>query len=165
MQCRRLKPADRDLARRLFTMMAEIFEEDCETLSDAWIDGLLAREDFWAIAAIADEQIIGGITAHTLPMTSTSSSEVFIYDIAVRADDRRRGVGRRLLTELRVSAAASGIPVLFVAAENADAHALDFYRALGGTPSPVTFFTFEPILPRAPRAGNCSSIPRESSDS
>lgn len=142
MQSKRLKPGDRDFARRLFATMAEVFEEDCETLSDAYIDRLLAREDFWAIAACVDDQIIGGVTAHSLPMTRTASSEIFIYDIAVRRDHRRKGVGRNLMTELRESAAASGIRVLFVPAENDDPHALDFYRALGGTPCQVTLFTF-----------------------
>jgi len=142
MQSKRLKPGDRDFARRLFATMAEVFHEDSETLSDAYVDSLLAREDFWAIAAYVEDQIIGGVTAHTLPMTRAASSEVFIYDIAVRSDHQRKGVGRHLMTELRKSAAASGIRVLFVPAENDDSHALDFYRALGGTPSPVTLFTF-----------------------
>jgi aminoglycoside 3-N-acetyltransferase I len=142
MRSKRLKPGDRDLARRLFATMAEIFGEDHETLSDAYVDSLIAREDFWAIAAYTDDQIIGGITAHTLPMTRTASSEVFIYDIAVRSDHRRKGIGRRLMSELRDSAAARGIRVLFVPADNDDPHALDFYRALGGTPAQVTVFTF-----------------------
>jgi aminoglycoside 3-N-acetyltransferase I len=142
MRFKRLGSGDRDLARELFIAMAEIFEEDCEALSDAYIDGLLAGKDFWAIAAWVDDQIIGGVTAHTLPMTRIASSEVFIYDIAVRRDHQRQGVGRQLMTELRECAAAVGIRVLFVPAENDDPHALDFYRALGGTPSQVTLFTF-----------------------
>jgi aminoglycoside 3-N-acetyltransferase I len=142
MQSKRLKPGDRDLAQKLFATMAEIFGEDHEPLSDAYIDSLIAREDFWAIAAYSDDQIIGGITAHTLPMTRTASSEVFVYDIAVRSDYWRKGVGRHLMGELRDIAAAQGIRVSFVAADNDDPHALDFYRALGGTPSQVTVFTF-----------------------
>ena len=142
-QITRLKPGERHTARKLFIAMAEVFEETCEDLSDTWIDHLLAREDFWAIAAFADDQIIGGITAHTLPMTRAASSELFIYDVAVRAGYQRKGVGRLLIAHLRRIAAASGIPVLFVAAENQDSHALDFYRALGGAPAQVTMFTFE----------------------
>jgi len=123
-------------------MMAEVFEEECEHLSDGYIDRLLSRGDFWAIAAFVGADIIGGVTAHTLPMTRTESSEVFIYDIAVRGDQRRKGIGRRLMTALREAAAAVGIRDVFVPADNDDVHALDFYRALGGMPSPVTFFTF-----------------------
>ena len=141
----RLKTGDREVARALFSMMAEVFEEECEVLSDAYIDRLLAREEFWAIAALDGdlvEQIVGGITAHTLPMTRAETSELFIYDVAVRSDHQRQGVGRQLVGELRQLAAAAGIQELFVPADNDDAHALDFYRALGGTASPVTFFTF-----------------------
>ena len=138
----RLTPRDRELARRLFATMAEVFGQGSESLSDTYIDRILAREDFWAIAACVDDLIVGGLTAYTLPMTSSASSEIFIYDIAVRSDYQRRGVGRRLLTELRTRAAASGISVVFVSADNADTDALDFYRALGGAASPVTVYTF-----------------------
>ena len=75
-------------------------------------------------------------------MTSTEAVEVFIYDLAVRPDHQRQGVGRHLVTELRNSAAASGIANVFVAADNDDVQALDFYRALGGRSSPVTLFAF-----------------------
>ena len=75
-------------------------------------------------------------------MTRTASSEIFIYDIAVRSDQQRKGIGRLLVAELRAKAAALGIREVFVAADSDDVHALDFYRALGGAPSPVTIFTF-----------------------
>lgn len=139
---RRLTSGDRELARELFAMMAAVFAEECEHLSDGYLDRLLSREDFWAIAAFVDDDIIGGVTAHTLPMTRTESLEVFIYDIAVRGDQQRKGIGRRLMTALREAAAAVGIRDVFVPADNDDLPALDFYRALGGLPSPVTFFTF-----------------------
>lgn len=142
MRTRRLTPGDRELARRLFATMAQVFEERCGRLSDSYLDRLLGREDFWAIAALAGEEVVGGVTAHTLPMTRTESSELFIYDIAVRPDWQRKGVGRLLMTALREAAAAAGIRDAFVPADNDDTHALDFYRALGGAPSPVTFFTF-----------------------
>jgi aminoglycoside 3-N-acetyltransferase I len=46
------------------------------------------------------------------------------------------------MNELRAIAAARGIRVLFVAADDDDPHALDFYRALHEKPSPATVFTF-----------------------
>ena len=138
----RLKAGDRDLARDLFLTLAQVFDEGFAALSDDYIDRLLTREEFWAIAALDGGRIAGGLTAHTLPLTRTQESEVFIYDIAVRREDRRRGVGRRLVAELQRSANARGIRELFVPADNGDIDALDFYRALGGTPAPVTMFTF-----------------------
>lgn len=142
MRVTRLRGGDRDIARRVFTLVAEVFGEGCEPLGDAYLDRLLAREEFWAVAAFDGDEPVGGLTAHTLPMTRSEAAEIFIFDIAVHADHQRTGVGRRLVTMLREEAARAGIEIVFVPADNDDEHALDFYRALGGDPAPVTIFTF-----------------------
>jgi aminoglycoside 3-N-acetyltransferase I len=139
---KRLTAADRHIARALFATMAEVFEQRGEALSDAYLDRLLGRPDFWAIAAFDGDDVIGGLTAHTLPMTRAECSEIFIYDIAVRKEQQRRGVGRDLMTALIEGAAALRIHDVFVPADSEDVHALDFYRALGGVGAPVTIFTF-----------------------
>ena len=138
----RLTTADHDTARALFALMEEVFENGHQPLSDVYIAGLLGRVDLWVFAAFIDDTLAGGITGHTLPMTRSESSEIFIYDLAVRADLQRRGVGRALVARLRADAAAAGIDDVFVPADDEDEHAIDFYRALGGEASPVTFFTF-----------------------
>lgn len=46
-----------------------------------------------ALAACVGSEI-GGLTARTLSQTSSASSELFIYDLAVRRDYHRHGVGR-----------------------------------------------------------------------
>jgi len=138
----RLKRGEHEPARTLFAAMAEIFEQPYVPLSDAYVDRLLAREDFWALAASVDDRIVGGLTAHTLPMTRSLAREIFIYDVAVRADHQRRGVGRLLMSHLRRMAGDAEIHDLFVPVDDEDAHALEFYRALGGSATPVTFFTF-----------------------
>lgn len=122
--------------------MSEVFEESPEPLDVAYVEALLTPPTFWAIAAYLGSEIVGGITAHTLPMTRSATSEIFIYDLAVREDRQRRGIGRRLVTELREQASAIGIDDVFVPADDEDLHALDFYRALGGDAAPVTIFTF-----------------------
>ena len=139
---RRLTAGDAEVARRLFTLMAEVFDEASVLLSDRYLEQLLGRPQFWAIAAFADDQLVGGVTAHALPMTTSESSELFIYDISVRSDVQRQGIGRALITALRAAAAAEGIGDLFVPADNEDTHALEFYRRLGGVAARVTFFTF-----------------------
>ena len=103
---------------------------------------MLARTDFWAVVAVDEGSVVGGITAHALPMTRDRSVELFIYDLAVRSDRQRQGIGRGLVSELLGLASAAGIKTSFVPADDEDSHALDFYRAMGGEESPVTFFTF-----------------------
>jgi aminoglycoside 3-N-acetyltransferase I len=140
----RLTAGDPALANAMFMMKAAVFDQACDPLADAYVVSLLRRADFWAIAAIDGTEVVGGVTAHTLPMTRAATSEMFIYDLAVRTDRQREGIGRQLIAFLREAAAREGIDVVFVPADNEDTHALDFYLAVGATASPVTFFTFEP---------------------
>jgi aminoglycoside 3-N-acetyltransferase I len=65
------------------------------------------------------EEIVGGLTAHT-------SADVAGDDLAMRADHRRRGVGRLLMSHLTRIAGDAGIHDLFVPADEDDAHALHF---------------------------------------
>lgn len=139
----RLQPGDEAVARAMFEMMADVFEEPGEPLSDGYLKRILGREDFWAMAAFEGEDLVGAVTAHALPMTRSETSELFIYDLAVRADRQRRGIGRHLVGVLLERAALAGLEVAFVPADDEDDHALAFYRAIGGEASPVTFFTFD----------------------
>jgi aminoglycoside 3-N-acetyltransferase I len=143
MEIVRLTVADIALARRTFELLARVFDEQPVPLGDAYLRMLLARPDFWALAARVDDEVLGGLTAHTLPMTRAETSELFLYDLGVRADWRRRGVGRTLVDALCDQSARAGIGVVFVPADGDDTHALDFYRALGGAEAPVAVFTFE----------------------
>jgi ribosomal protein S18 acetylase RimI-like enzyme len=145
---RRLRAGDRDLARRLFGVLAEVFSEGAEPLSDGYLDDLLHRDTLWAMAAHVGDDIVGGLTAHQLPMTRAEAAELFVYDVAVRPDHQRQGIGRRLMTALLEAAAAAGVGSVFVPADTSDGHALDFYRALGGVPTPVTLFTFPAGVPK-----------------
>ena len=120
--------------------MAQVFEEPNEELGDAYLQRLLERDDFWVLAALDGDDVLGGISAHALPMTRSESTELFIYDLAVRTDRQRQGIGRTLVTALRVAACDAGVEVCFVPADDEDTHALDFYRALGGNPAEVTIF-------------------------
>ncbi len=138
----RLAASDCAHARELFVLMAGVFETENEPLSDGYLARLLGRDDFWALAASVDGRIVGGLTAHTLPLTRAEVSEIFIYDLAVLKDYQRQGIGRALVATLRSLAAAAGVGVVFVPADNEDTHALAFYQAVGGTAAPVTIFTF-----------------------
>jgi aminoglycoside 3-N-acetyltransferase I len=143
---RRLGSGDEAVAREMFATMAEVFAEDegdaAEPLDDDHVVALLQRVEFWAVVAIEGGAVVGGLTAHALPMTRSRSTELFIYDLAVRSDRQRRGIGRALVEHLLTLARTAGIDTTFVPADDEDTHALEFYRAVGGVPSRVTFFTF-----------------------
>lgn len=136
----RLGVGDSQRARAMFSLLAEVFEESNSELSDEYVRRLLDSAAFWAYAATLDGELVGGLTAHTLMMTTTERAEVFLYDLAVRPSHQRRGVGRSLVERLVRDADDVGIDAVFVPADDEDQHALDFYRSLGANPSPVTIF-------------------------
>jgi tRNA-Thr(GGU) m(6)t(6)A37 methyltransferase TsaA len=136
----RLRVGDVQRARAAFEMMHDVFDEDPVVLSDGYVAGLLADESFWAIVAFEAGEAIGCITGHELAMTRHERSELFVYDLAVRVDRQRRGIGRRLVDALVTGAADRGIDVVFVPADDDDTHALAFYTSLGGRPAKVTMF-------------------------
>lgn len=142
MQIRRLAPTDRDRARALFEMMAKVFGEARRPLGDRYLDRLLCRSSFWVLAALHEGEVVGGLTAHALPMTTSETFELFVYDLAVREDHQRKGIGRQLMAALRREAVEHGVRVLYVPVDDGDAHALAFYRAMEGEATPVTFFLF-----------------------
>jgi aminoglycoside 3-N-acetyltransferase I len=142
---RKLTQNDGEIARQVFLLMSDVFGEDRQqqNLSAGYVSRILAQDDFWVLAAFIEGELAGGLTAHTLPMTRKESSEVFIYDIAVRQQHQRKGIGRYLMNSLFEAASCVGIHEVFLSADNEDLHALDFYQAVGGIPSPVTLFSFD----------------------
>jgi aminoglycoside 3-N-acetyltransferase I len=140
---RRLCAADVTVARQTFAVMVEAFEEDPSLLSDAYLERLLTRPDFWVISASIDNEVIGGLTVHTLLMTRNESEEVFVYDLAILERFRRLGAGRMLIDSLRHAVKEVGVRVVFVPVDEDDNEALEFYRSLQGTESPVRFFVWE----------------------
>lgn len=58
---------------------------------------------------------------------------MFIYEIGVRDDHRRRGVGRALVAELKRICSEARISRAFVITNEHNQTAMAFYRSLGAT--------------------------------
>ena len=75
--------------------------------------------------------VVGGLVAYVLTKFEQERSEVYIYDLAVAATRRRRGIATRLINELRRIAHDLGAYVIFVQADPPDAPAVALYESLG----------------------------------
>jgi aminoglycoside 3-N-acetyltransferase I len=125
----------------LFNM---VFEEDQSKIgNDANLSGLLVNQHFIAMAALAGKEVIGGLTAYELPMYYADRSEIFLYDLAVKPDYQRMGVGKELIRSLKEECSRNGIKDFFVMAHEEDEHAIEFYRSTGGTSEKVVNFLYE----------------------
>jgi aminoglycoside 3-N-acetyltransferase I len=137
---------DTALANKLIALFAEVFEEKktAPTKNDH-LYNLLNNPAFIALVALDDNKVIGGITAYELPMLAKAKSEIFIYDVAIKTEYQRKGIGRKLITALLALAKEKGVSEVFVAAHTEDTHALKFYQSLGGKAEKVNMFVFEGV--------------------
>jgi len=106
-----------------------------------YLERLLARERFIAIAALVGDGVVGGLVAHELPKLMAERSEIYIYDLAVAEPHRRRGIATGLITELTRVARQRGASSIYVQADPDDEAATALYAKLG-TRSDVLHFDF-----------------------
>jgi len=130
-----LGSGDSALLRCMLSMFGQAFDDlvayTGHPPEDAYLEQLLASSTFVAVAATADGSVVGGIAAYVLPKFEQARSELYIYDLAVDARHRRRGIATAMIAELRRLAAERGIYVLFVQADHGDAAAIALYTKLG----------------------------------
>jgi aminoglycoside 3-N-acetyltransferase I len=99
----------------------------------AYVARLLAREEFIALVALDGPQVVGALAAYELPKFEQERSEFYLYDLAVLASHRRRGIARALIERLRTLAAERGGWVVFVQADTDedDQPAIALYESMG----------------------------------
>jgi aminoglycoside 3-N-acetyltransferase I len=151
---RQLGSDDVGVMRKMLTMFGHAFADVptyCDQQpSDAYLQRLLARDSFVALAAIAEDgNVIGGIAAYVLNKFEQTRSEIYIYDLAVAEFARRQGIATALIAALREIARQRGAYVIFVQADPPDAPAIALYTKLG-TREDVLHFDIE-VQPTADR--------------
>lgn len=125
------------LMNALLEMFGEVFNEK-ETYvgnqpTDDYMRQLLGSDYFIALAAVSNEQTVGGLAAYELKKFEQERSEIYIYDLAVSAAHRRQGVATALIQELKKIAAERRAYVIFVQADTGpeDEAAIALYSKLG----------------------------------
>lgn len=140
---RQLQDDDIDEFRQLVRLFGEVFEmKDFRLPDDGHLKTVLAGKGFVVFVTMEGDTVIGGLTAHILPSYYSSFSEVFIYDIAVHPSRQRQGNGKQLLAALNSYCRGNNYKEVFVLSDEADIHALDFYRSAGGSAQKVVSFSF-----------------------
>jgi aminoglycoside 3-N-acetyltransferase I len=130
-----LTPSDTERAHRLLDVFSEAFE-DPDTYDRArpgpdYLRRLLGSDTFIALAAVQGDEVVGGLAAYELHKIEQARSEVYIYDLAVRASHRRIGVATALIRHLQALARQRGAWVVYVQADYGDDPAVALYTKLG----------------------------------
>jgi aminoglycoside 3-N-acetyltransferase I len=132
---RTLAPGDVPLMKQLLVVFGTAFEDavayGSNVPDDAYLARLLGKEHFITLVALADGRVIGGLTAYQLDKFEQNRREIYIYDLAVLEQHRRKGVATGLICELKRVAVERDVYVIFVQADLVDAPAIALYESLG----------------------------------
>ena len=140
---KRLSPADIAQAKELIRVWQEDgFAPKKLIPGDESLYNLISSGGFHAIVAIADERIVGGLTAYELTMFDKEEKEMFLYDIAVIKGYRNEGIAKGLIEELKKVCVERGISVMFVGTTLDNDGANQLYRSTGGEAELVSWFTY-----------------------
>ncbi len=139
----KLTSKDLDKFEELICIFEEVFEMKNFNLPDKkHLQQLLAKESFLVFVALVNNKVIGGLTTYNLEQYYSEKSSVYIYDLAVKKEFQRQGVGRSLIASLNSYCEKIGMKEVFVQADLEDSHAIEFYRSTGGIEEKVVHFSY-----------------------
>lgn len=132
---RMVGPDDIAVFRAAMTVFGRAFDDEDSFEGapppDDYVRGLLRRDTFILLVAEEAGTVLGALAAYVLPKFEQARSEVYIYDLAVDAVHRRRGIATALIARLKGEAAARGAWVIYVQADYGDDPAIALYEKLG----------------------------------
>ena len=132
---KQLSGADVGLLKELLKVFGEAFNDvdayRSAVPSDAYLKALLSKPHVIIFAAFNENEVVGGLAAYELEKFEQDRREIYIYDLAVSENHRRRGIARNLINELRDIARQRKAYVIYVQADREDIPAIRLYESLG----------------------------------
>jgi len=99
--------------------------------ADAYYARLLNKPEFITLVVLSDTRVVGGLVAYQLEKFEQQRSEIYIYDLAVDEQLRRRGIAASLIECLKTTGNQLGAYEVFVQADYGDEPAIALYTSLG----------------------------------
>lgn len=139
-----LNSSDFILFGELLTVFEEVFGMENFKVPSRWhLEKILSIPGFIAIVYIKDKKVQGGLTAYTLPQYYSEKPIAYLYDLGVKPEFQKQGVGTALFEGLVSFCKKRGYQELFVQAHRVDEIAVKLYRSLSpAQEDDVLQFTF-----------------------
>ena len=141
-----IKKLDRD-GLMLFVELIRIFEnvfemENFELPQEEHLQVLLEENNFSVFVALRDGKVVGGLTAYLLKQYYSKRPLMYVYDLALKAENQRQGIGKLLMSAITQYSEELGAEEVYVQADEIDQHAVTFYYSTGATASKVVNFSY-----------------------
>jgi aminoglycoside 3-N-acetyltransferase I len=123
---RKLEPSDAALAQSVLTQFHG------REVSTEYLAQWLRNPAHYLLVAEADGAIVGRLSAYALDSLDREAAAMFIYEIDVAENFRRRGAGAALIAHIKSLADEKRMFEMFVFTNHSNAGAVAFYQATGG---------------------------------
>jgi ribosomal protein S18 acetylase RimI-like enzyme len=137
-EVRRLGPGDEEIVRQLSLATARFDEPGAPTRerkphTTESAREFLAVETNFQLVAFADGEPVGLLLAYELIRRHGDGKMMFIYEIGVRDDHRRIGIGGALIEALRRICRERCVSRAFLTTSETNEPAIAFYLSMGAT--------------------------------
>lgn len=122
---RRLTGTDAPVAQKLVCQFHD------RELSVRHLEKTLADPVNYLVIAEVNDRLAGFLFAHRIDHLSRAGSQIFIYEIEVEPEFRRKGIGTALIDFILDVAQRDGIEA-FVFTNHSNKGAVEFYKSTGG---------------------------------
>ncbi len=123
---RRLRPGDEEEAGRIAAVWHSAKGEESE------YSAFLSDRQAYILAAYVEGELAGFLIGYELKRLETSRPMMLLYTIDVLPEFRRKGVGTKLVNELKRFCVRRGALKMFVITSESNLPALALYRSTGG---------------------------------
>ena len=131
MEIRRLHLSDEALAREAATRLKSEEERHGYAPSLEHLRALLADLDNFLIVASEGRNPVGFLIAYRMPKIARDASMVYLYEIGVDPEYRRRGIATQMIQLLKALCRERDVVEIWVGTENDNAAARALYARTG----------------------------------
>lgn len=132
---KKLEKKDSKLFKKLIKLFGEVFNEPETYLykeaSQNYLEKILVNPNTIVIVSTDGNNVIGGLVAYVLEKFEQERKEVYIYDLGVLEEYRRKKVATNLILNLKEYSKQIGAYIIFVQADYGDDPAIKLYESLG----------------------------------
>ncbi len=130
-------------------IFGNVFEMgDLKILDNTYLESLMNKPDLLVLIAKCNNEVIGGLTVYVLHRYYSTKPIAYIYDVGVKPDHQRKGIGKKLISHLIQYCKENDFEDAYVEAETDDIQAVNFYKTTQTTSIlQATHFTYSFDIP------------------
>lgn len=142
-ELRKLTKQELDKFIELIKVFEDVFEMKNFKMPDRiYLQQLLEKNDFFVFVALMGNEVVGGLTSYIMQQYYSTSPLVYIFDLAVKNEHQRLGIGKTLIAANNSYCTTIGAEAVMVQADEVDDYAIDFYHSTGAIGQKVIHFDY-----------------------